>query len=85
MKGIIVAIDGPAASGKSTTARSVAERLGNTPAITRKSYIHPAVFDLMDRQGEWREGLRLPRKTSWLSREERGLIAYLEEAPPRPL
>lgn len=28
MKGIIVAIDGPAASGKSTTARSVAERLG---------------------------------------------------------
>jgi cytidylate kinase len=28
MNGIIVAIDGPAASGKSTTARSVAERLG---------------------------------------------------------
>ena len=62
--------------------QSVAERLGNTPAITRKSYIHPAVFDLMDRQCEWREGLRLPRRTSWLSREERGLIAYLEEAPP---
>ena len=28
MKGILVAIDGPAASGKSTTARKVAERLG---------------------------------------------------------
>ena len=61
---------------------NVAERLGNTPAITRKSYIHPAVFDLMDRQGAWREGLRLPRSTRWLSREERGLIAFLEDAPP---
>ncbi|MEL7686572.1 DNA topoisomerase IB [Citromicrobium bathyomarinum] len=61
---------------------NVAERLGNTPAITRKSYIHPAVFDLMDRQAEWRAGLRLPRSTRWLSREERGLIAFLEDAPP---
>ena len=61
---------------------NVAERLGNTPAITRKSYIHPAVFDLMDRQGEWREGLQLPRRTKWLAREERGLIAFLEKAPP---
>ncbi|RDS76135.1 DNA topoisomerase IB [Alteriqipengyuania lutimaris] len=60
---------------------SVAEHLGNTPAITRKSYIHPAVFDLMDRQGEWREGLALPRRTKWLSREERGLISFLEDAP----
>ena len=59
---------------------SVAERLGNTPAITRKSYIHPAVFDLMDRQGEWREGLILPRRTKWLSRAERGLIGFLEKA-----
>lgn len=61
---------------------NVAERLGNTPAITRKSYIHPAVFDLMDRQGSWREGLTLPRRTKWLAREERGLIAFLEQAPP---
>ncbi len=60
----------------------VAERLGNTPAITRKSYIHPALFDLMDRQAEWREQLVLPRRTRWLTREERGLIALLEEAPP---
>lgn len=64
-----------------TVTETVAERLGNTPAITRKSYIHPAIFDLMDRQGEWREGLQLPRRTKWLAREERGLIAFLEEAP----
>ena len=59
----------------------VAEKLGNTPAITRKSYIHPAIFDLMDRQGEWREDLSVPRKTKWLTREERGLLEYLEDAP----
>ncbi len=60
----------------------VSQRLGNTPAITRKSYIHPAIFDLMERQGEWREGLALPRRTKWLARAERGLLDYLEDAPP---
>ncbi|QWC55971.1 DNA topoisomerase IB [Erythrobacter sp. 3-20A1M] len=60
----------------------VAEKLGNTPAVTRKSYIHPAMFALLDRQAEWRRGLRLPRATKWLSRAERGLIEYLETCPP---
>jgi len=59
----------------------VADRLGNTPAVTRKSYIHPAVIDLVDRQEQWRTGLRLPRATQWLSREERGLLSMLESAP----
>jgi DNA topoisomerase I len=27
------------------TMRVVAERLGNTPAIGRKSYVHPAILD----------------------------------------
>ncbi|HEX7783243.1 MAG TPA: DNA topoisomerase IB [Sphingobium sp.] len=58
----------------------VAEALGNTPAISRKSYIHPALLDLA-KSGHmsWREGLRLPRKTRYLSRHERGLIALLED------
>lgn len=56
----------------------VAEHLGNTAAVTRKSYIHPVVFELADRQAKWRETLRLPRATQWLSREERGLIELLE-------
>ena len=59
----------------------VAERLGNTPAVTRKSYIHPAVIDLVDRQEDWRESVQLPRSTQWLSREERGLIGLLETCP----
>ena len=61
--------------------QDVSERLGNTPAIARKSYIHPAVLSLVERQEEWRATLRLPRATAWLSRAERGLIALLEEAP----
>lgn len=59
----------------------VAGKLGNTPAVTRKSYIHPAVIDLVDRQEEWRAGLELPRPTKWLTREERGLLDLLQEAP----
>lgn len=58
----------------------VAEALGNTPAISRKSYIHPALIDLCKSgQDEWRKGLRLPRGTRYLTRYERGLIAFLEQ------
>jgi DNA topoisomerase-1 len=60
----------------------VSEKLGNTPAIVRKSYVHPAVVALVERQQKWREALKLPRKTKWLSREERGLLQLLEESPP---
>ncbi|BBC72367.1 DNA topoisomerase [Altererythrobacter sp. B11] len=60
----------------------VSEKLGNTPAIARKSYVHPAVVALTERQLKWREALKLPRKTRWLSREERGLLALLEQSPP---
>ena len=56
----------------------VSGRLGNTPAIARKSYVHPAVSGLLETQDDWRRALRLPRATRWLSRAERGLIAMLE-------
>lgn len=57
----------------------VAQALGNTPAISRKSYIHPALIALCkDGQDDWRDGLRLPRRTRYLSRAERGLIAFLD-------
>lgn len=57
----------------------VSERLGNTPAIARSSHIHPAVIARIEGQEAWRATLRLPRQTRWLSRAERGLIAFLEE------
>ena len=63
----------------------VSEKLGNTPAIARKSYIHPAVIDILSRDGgfaQWRKRLRLPRRTQYLSRWERGLVVLLQDGPP---
>jgi len=57
----------------------VADRLGNTPAIARSSYVHPAVIARIEGQEDWRADLRLPRATRWLTRAERGLIVFLEE------
>jgi len=57
----------------------VTAKLGNTPAIARKSYVHPDVIDLVKQdQAVFRQALKLPRATGQLSREERGLIAFLE-------
>jgi len=59
----------------------VGAHLGNTPAMARKSYIHPAVIALVERQQKWRARLKLPRGGKWLSRHERGLIKLLEKSP----
>lgn len=61
----------------------VTEALGNTPAIARKSYVHPALIELTkDREGQasFRDALCLPRSTRYLTRGERGLIAFLDGA-----
>ena len=58
---------------------AVAERLGNTPAMVRKSYIHPAITAAARGEPPVAEiPQRLPRKTRWLSGVERGLIVFLE-------
>ena len=58
---------------------AVSDHLGNTPAIVRKSYIHPAVTAAAKGEAPIAElPAILPRKTRWLSRVERGLIAFLE-------
>jgi DNA topoisomerase-1 len=59
----------------------VGQHLGNTPAMARKSYIHPAVIALVERQQKWRARFKLPRETRWLSRHERALIKLLEKSP----
>ena len=59
----------------------VGAHLGNTPAMARKSYIHPAVIALVDRQQKWRARLKLPRDGKWLDRHERALIRLLEKSP----
>jgi DNA topoisomerase-1 len=60
----------------------VTEKLGNTPAIARKSYVHPRLIALIKQgQARFRQTLRLPRATSQLTSVERGLIAFLRGAP----
>jgi DNA topoisomerase-1 len=59
----------------------VSDKLGNTPAIARKSYVHPAVVALVDLQRKRREGVKLPRNTKRLRREEPGLSKLLEDSP----
>lgn len=70
-----------------TMLEPVTTALGNTPAIARQSYVHPRLIELAKNgQAAFREALSLPRKTKYLSRMERGLIAFLEaEAASAPL
>lgn len=57
----------------------VASQLGNTPAIARKSYIHPSIIELAQSDHEaFRRTVRLPRATRWMSRIERALVEHLE-------
>ena len=61
----------------------VVARLGNTAAIARKSYVHPALVGLVKKgQAAFRKAVKLPRANRFLSREERGLIAFLDTLTP---
>lgn len=79
---------GPRTSAKTILAE-VARQLGNTPAVCKKSYVHPAVLELGSQlasdsgpglQQVWE---RLGGKTSprGLSAAERRLLAFLRRAP----
>ena len=58
----------------------VAEALGNTPAISRKSYVHPALIEAAKDAGALGPR-KLPRKTKYLSGAERGFIEFLDALP----
>ena len=58
----------------------VAEALGNTAAISRKSYVHPALIEAAKDAGAIGER-KLPRESKYLSSAERGLIEFLEAVP----
>jgi DNA topoisomerase I len=57
----------------------VSEALGNTPAVARKSYIHPAVLEAI---GTPRPDFTCPRSTAWMSSMERGFLRFLEGSAP---
>jgi DNA topoisomerase-1 len=58
----------------------VAEALGNTAAISRKSYVHPALIEAAKDAGALGE-CDLPRAAKYLSAAERGLIEFLQALP----
>lgn len=61
-----------------TVLEPVAEALGNTPAISRKSYVHPKLIEAArDRPRNPLNGIERPRRRKWLSSEEVGLIEFL--------
>lgn len=73
--------DLPQAERKSrvtSVVKDVARRLGNTPAVCRKCYVHPAVLDAYMENGTL-EFERKIRRTEGLLKEERFVLALLEE------
>ncbi|HEX6771255.1 MAG TPA: DNA topoisomerase IB [Acidobacteriaceae bacterium] len=69
--------------------KSVAERLGNTPSVCRKCYVHPALLDCYlagSMNGATKNGskpaVHAARASQGLSAEECGLIHLLERALP---
>ena len=68
-----------------TVLEPVAEALGNTPAISRKSYVHPRLIDAAREQPrDPLNGMERPRARKWLSSAEVGLLDFLagQEAAP---
>ncbi len=67
-----------------TMIEPVAEALGNTVTMSRKSYVHPSLIDaLKDRPDDPLKGMKRPRARSRLSSAETGLLAFLKKKPRR--
>jgi DNA topoisomerase-1 len=64
-----------------TLLEPVTAKLNNTAAIARKSYVHPTLIRLVkEDQAAFRAAVQLPRAAQHMSRAERGLLAFLENA-----
>lgn len=67
-----------------TVVEPVAEALGNTPAISRKSYVHPALLDaIKDDARDPLDGMDRPRARARLSSSEVGLLEFLARGRKR--
>ena len=66
------------------TVEPVAEALGNTPAISRKSYVHPRLIEaLQDDPRDPLDGMAQPRQRKRLSQAEVGFLAFLRKLGPK--
>jgi len=62
-----------------TMIEPVAEALGNTVAISRKSYVHPALVEAAkERPRDPLPSIERPRSRKWLSSAEVGLLDFLK-------
>jgi DNA topoisomerase-1 len=67
-----------------TVIEPVAEALGNTPAISRKSYVHPKLLDAVkDNPRDPLNGLERPRSRKRLSSAEVALLHFLSRRSRR--
>jgi DNA topoisomerase-1 len=67
-----------------TVVEPVAEALGNTPAISRKSYVHPALLEAVkDDARDPLNGMERPRARKRLSTAEVGLLEFLSRGGKR--
>jgi DNA topoisomerase-1 len=61
-----------------TVVKPVAEALGNTPAISRKSYVHPKLLDAVKEDSrDPLDGMERPPARKWLSSSEVALLEFL--------
>jgi DNA topoisomerase-1 len=67
-----------------TVVAPVAEALGNTPAISRKSYVHPGLLEAVkDDARDPLEGMERPRARKRLSSTEVALLKFLARGGKR--
>jgi DNA topoisomerase-1 len=67
-----------------TVVEPVAEALGNTPAISRKSYVHPTLLEAVKQDSrDPLNGMDRPRARTWLSSSEVGLLEFLARGGKR--
>jgi DNA topoisomerase-1 len=67
-----------------TMIEPVAEALGNTVAISRKAYVHPALVEAVkQRPRDPLNGMERPRARKWLSDCEVGLLQFLTSSSKR--
>ena len=67
-----------------TIVEPAAEALGNTVAISRKSYVHPALIEAVkDSPRDPLGGLDPPRERKWLSSTEVGFLDFLAKSKRR--
>jgi DNA topoisomerase-1 len=67
-----------------TVIEPVAEALGNTPAVSRKSYVHPSLLEAVKTDPrDPLDGIGRPRSRKRLSTAEVGLLEFLGRKPKR--